>query len=237
MNLMLLQPGDYISSTQARITGRRLEHAIKVLKAQAGDLITVGNLNGNVGEAEVGSIDSHALILKVGLLKKTPSPNLPVKLILGLPRPQMLKRILQTVSTMGVQELHLLQTARVEKSFWQTPQLAEAALQEHLFLGLEQGKATQPPAVHFHKRFIPFVEDTLPGLLLDVDQALIAHPCDATPTKLHTTLTALAVGPEGGFLDKEVQQFLNLGFSPLNLGDRILKVETAVPVALTKLFL
>ena len=45
----------------------------------------------------------------------------------------------------------------------------------------------------------------------------------------------LVVGPEGGFVDGEVDLLINLGFTPLSLGPRILPVETAVHVLLGKL--
>ena len=40
-------------------------------------------------------------------------------------------------------------------------------------------------------------------------------------------LTALAVGPEGGFSPAEVYMFLEAGFKPLILGNTILRTETA----------
>jgi RsmE family RNA methyltransferase len=40
---------------------------------------------------------------------------------------------------------------------------------------------------------------------------------------------AIAVGPEGGWTDFEIERFDALGFLPVSLGRRILKVETAVP--------
>ena len=38
---------------------------------------------------------------------------------------------------------------------------------------------------------------------------------------------ALAVGPEGGFNDEEVALALDAGWTPVDLGPRILRVETA----------
>ena len=77
----------------------------------------------------------------------------------------MLKRVLQTVSAMGVARLVLVNSYRVEKSFWQTPFLQPAAIREQLLLGLEQARDTCLPEVSLEQRFKPFVEDRLPQLL------------------------------------------------------------------------
>lgn len=236
MNLLLLKPSQFINEHTALIDGRAFDHAQTILKVAVGDQLTVGLVNGYTGRATVQTLTSHTMTLQVPALSTPPPPVLPVKLLLGLPRPRMLHRLLQTVATMGVMELHLLQTSRVEKSFWQTPLLEEKSIEEQLTLGLEQGKATQMPKVFFHKRFIPFMEDTLPSLLPNT-QGFIAHPChEGVKKDPNQGMTLLAIGPEGGFIEQEVQQFVAHGFAPISLGPRILKVETAVPVALSKLF-
>jgi 16S rRNA (uracil1498-N3)-methyltransferase len=44
------------------------------------------------------------------------------------------------------------------------------------------------------------------------------------------TKIALAVGPEGGFTDEEVQDAVEIGWQPVDLGPRILRIETAAIV-------
>ncbi|PCH92113.1 hypothetical protein COB80_00750 [Candidatus Kaiserbacteria bacterium] len=95
-----------------------------------------------------------------------PPKALPLTLIIGLPRPKMLKRIIQTATTMGVKNLYFIHSWKVEKSFWQTPWLKEEKILENCILGLEQGKDTQLPEIHLKKRFKPFVEDELPEKVL-----------------------------------------------------------------------
>ena len=148
-----------------------------------------------------------------------------------------MRRILQTIATLGVKQLHLIHSYRVEKSYWQTPFLEAGSIYEQLILGLEQGCDTQLPEVHLHKRFKPFVEDELPAIVGNNSRALVAHPYTelSCPCQIDYSLT-LAVGPEGGFIPYEIDLLEQCGFEAVHLGERIMRVETAVPYLLGKLF-
>jgi RsmE family RNA methyltransferase len=148
----------------------------------------------------------------------------------------MLARSLEHVATLGVKHITLLHTRRVEKSYWQSPELVAEKIRGHLVLGLEQARDTLIPEVSLAKGFRPFVEDVLPGLL-EERQGFLAHP--GMPTTCPRDLTAptlLVVGPEGGFIPWEVEKLLEAGCQGINLGPRILRVETAVTALLTRLF-
>jgi RsmE family RNA methyltransferase len=147
-----------------------------------------------------------------------------------------MRRVLQTVAAMGVPRLVLLNSYRVEKSFWQTPFLAPEAIREQLLLGLEQARDTLLPEVSIEKRFKPFVEDRLPALAAGT-RGLVGHPGDypACPRALSEPVT-LAIGPEGGWIPYEVDRLAAAGLQPVQLGERILRVETAVPALLARLF-
>lgn len=236
MNLLLLQPHQLLDNNRAILSSAQAQHVVQVLKLQVGDLLRIGLVNGNIGNARLLRLAPEIEVV-IETLDQQPPPQLPLTLILALPRPQMIKRILQTIACMGVQKLCLLQTAKVEKSFWQSPSVSEAAIQEHLLLGLEQGMATQLPEVTKHTRFRPFAEDELASLSHGSNK-IIAHPGAYPPCPaMHDRATVLAVGPEGGFTEKEVDSFLRSGFNPVQLGPRILKVETAVTALLAKLSL
>ncbi len=193
-------------------------------------------INGKMGTATVTRLTSQETELTLSLTAPPPPP-LPCTVLLALPRPKMLRRTLQTLSAMGVKEIHLINSFRVEKSFWQSPFLKEQALRDQLILGLEQAKDTLLPEIHLHKRFKPFVEDELPELCTG-KRCLVAHPGDGCLSGYNqsTQATVLAIGPEGGFIEYEIKKFNELGFKNLSLGPRILRVENAVPVLLAKLF-
>lgn len=236
MNIIILEDHHFITAEKVRLHGRHFDHITQVLKSKAGDILSVGRVNGLLGKAELSHIDQGWIELSLGDLNTPPPPTLPVSLILGLPRPRMLQRTLQTIATMGVEHLHLIQTSRVEKSFWQTPLLKPEAIHEQLIIGLEQGKATQLPTVEYHPRFRPFIEDHPLPNRADAKK-MIAHPGPYAFAGADQREPAiLAIGPEGGFIQKETEQFCQRGFEPVQLGMRILRVETAIPVLLAKLF-
>ncbi|MES2720049.1 MAG: 16S rRNA (uracil(1498)-N(3))-methyltransferase [Pseudomonadota bacterium] len=234
MNLILLEPEDFITPDRVRLTGRRLTHVLSVHQAQVGERLRVGLLDGLLGDACVTVINTQELLLSV-CLHQPPPPKEPVILLLALPRPKMLRRILQMITTLGVGELVLLNSYRVEKSYWQTPWLSPEAIREQLLLGLEQARDTVLPTVTLAKRFKPFVEDQLPGLLAG-RQGLLAHPVGGVPCPASLSgPLVLAIGPEGGFIPYEVEQLQRAGLMAVDLGQRILRVETAVAVALGRL--
>ncbi|WP_158890947.1 MULTISPECIES: 16S rRNA (uracil(1498)-N(3))-methyltransferase [unclassified Pseudomonas] len=236
MNLILLEAADFTAADRVVLRDpRRLAHLREVHQAAAGDRMRVGLLNGLMGTGHIESLDAGQACLNV-TLDQPPPAKLPLTLLLALPRPKMLRRVLQTVSAMGVARLVLLNSYRVEKSFWQTPFLAPEAIEEQLRLGLEQARDTVLPEVLIEKRFKPFVEDRLPALAAG-SRGLVGHPGSypACPRALSEPVT-LAIGPEGGWIPYEVEKLQEAGLAPVQLGERILRVENAVPTLLARLF-
>ena len=180
---------------------------------------------------------SNAFYLDCIELSDPPPPQLDFKLIVALPRPQMLKRILQTVAIFGVKELIFIHSQRVEKSFWQSPSLQEDNMHHQMVLGLEQAKATQLPKISLFKSFKHFIGENCSSIT-EGYQSLIADigHHDVCPSNKRLEKIALAIGPEGGFVDYEIEKFIDLGFSKIQLGERVLKVETAISSLLGRLF-
>lgn len=237
MNIVLFSEADFIGDNLIAIRdSRRLEHISQIHQIKLGETLKVGLLNGNMGSGLVVFFNETEIQLQVSLTQPPPAP-LPVTLVLALPRPKMLKRTLQTISTLGVKKIYLINSYRVEKSYWQTPLLEANAIHEHLLLGLEQGCDTILPEVHLIKRFKPFVEDDLNEIVGDT-KPLVAHPYTdlPCPAQINYAIT-LAIGPEGGFIPYEIDLLQkNAGFTAVNLGERIMRVETVVPYLLGRLY-
>lgn len=235
MNLILVTSSDFTSEQAVRLRGRRLEHILQFHRPEVGKTLKVGLLDGLIGVGKITLFDQSSLEMDIRLTDNPP-PQLPVTLVMALPRPKMLKRIFQTVATLGIKELILINAYKVEKSYWQSPWLQQDKITEHLMLGLEQGVATQLPDVKLVKRFKPFVEDELPAICQG-KRCLVAHPYDAQPCPdAESTESVIAIGPEGGFIEYEINKLQEAGMEAIELGQRILRVETALPYLIGKLF-
>jgi 16S rRNA (uracil1498-N3)-methyltransferase len=236
MNLILLQVTDFIEgTTKVQLDGRRLWHIRKVHRASIGDELCVGLAGGLIGTGVVISSTETSVEMNVRL-DRNPPEMLPVKLVLALPRPKVLKRVLISAASMGVKRIILINAFRVEKSYWQSPALQKDNIEKQLILGLEQARDTVMPEVLLRHRFKPFVEDELPGIIRDT-LPVLADPAGHVPCPREVGgPVTLAVGPEGGFTAYEVEKLVSVGFSAVDAGKRILRVETIVPVLLSRLF-
>ena len=210
VNLLLLEETDFIAADRVVLRDRRLVHMQDVHRATVGDNLRVGRIGGLMGNAQLLRLEAHEAELQVAF-DLPPPAKLPLTLLLALPRPKMLRRVLQTVAAMGVPKVVLLNSYRVEKSFWQTPFLEPEAIREQLILGLEQARDTVLPEIIIEKRFKPFVEDRLPALTAGT-LGLIGHPGDYPPCPrgLDQPVT-LAIGPEGGWIPYEVDLLTKAG--------------------------
>lgn len=237
MNLLLITDRDLVKPDWASIRDGRLRHMLEVHRSRVGDQVRVGLLNGLMGSAEILSLSQSEAVLQLTLTEQPPAP-LPVTLVLALPRPKMLRRCLRMVAELGIKRLLLLNSYRVEKSYWQTPLLTESQIDQALMAGLEQVKDTRLPQVSLHKRFKPFVEDELPGLLKG-QFGLVAHPYSVADSLIELPIdqpALICIGPEGGFIPYEVDKLMQAGCLPLDLGKRIYRVETVLPLLAGRLY-
>ena len=232
MNIILLAPEDWLDEKTVCIDGRRHEHIRGVLKAEVGDALRVGLLGGPRGSGTVVKLSDEDTHLQVDLIE-SPLPRHPCDLILALPRPKMLRRVFRTAAEMGVAHLYLINSARVEKSYWQSPLLQPDRIKAALTAGLERAGDTALPQVHLHPRFKPFIEDQLPGLI-GPRACWIAHPGAREALANQSGGGLILLGPEGGFVPYEVELAQSLGAQPVRLSDRILSVDTAVTAALSQ---
>ena len=236
MNILLFEQ-DELNADHLLVTDHRAEHIRTVLKLKVEDTLRIGIVNGGTGQGKLICIDETGVEIKVKLDSAPPLPQ-EIELILALPRPIMLRRILKQATVLGVRRFHLIRSAKVEKSFFQTPVLEAEKIRELLLEGLTQAVDTLLPEVLIHRRFKPFVQDVVPTLS---GYGLLAHPGvtaelpEVYPKSGEKKSILLAVGPEGGWNDFEVSNFLEQGFSAFSLGGRILHVDTAVVALLAQL--
>ena len=233
MNLILLTSEDRIESGEVTLDGYRADHIHTILKAKAGDTLRVGLVNGPVGKAVIQEITGRLVRLRLFLEDHLPErPR--IDLLLALPRPIMLKKVLFHAASLGCGRIFLVNAGQVEKSYFHSSLLREHAYYTYLYQGLEQAVHTYLPEVFIFTRFRVFVEDELPFLAVDCPIRLLAHPetnenlWEVMPLTLEDERILLAVGPEGGWNAFEVKALIGRGFRSFSMGSRILRVETAV---------
>ncbi len=235
MNIILLREADFTDPGHVILSDRRAGHILTTLRAAEGDTLFCGLINGKTGQGRITQIRDGTVKMAVAL-QTPPPPALPLILVLALPRPKAARRIIETAACLGIKQIYLINAWRVEKSFWQSPVLTAANLKKAMICGLEQAKDTMMPAIQQKRFFTPFVKTELPGIARH-SRPLVAHPGADTPCPVGVdTQTTLVIGPEGGFIDIEIRTLEEIGFETVRLGDRIMRTETALPFAVSRLF-
>ncbi|HEY5933123.1 MAG TPA: RsmE family RNA methyltransferase [Kofleriaceae bacterium] len=236
MNLLLVEPAEVRDDT-VTLADRRAEHLRTVLGATPGARVRAGLVGGALGTAEVLSDDGTAIALRL-TLTEPPSTPLAIELVLAVPRPKVLSRTIEIAASFGVARIALTNAWRVDKSYLSSPRLLPDALATSARLGAEQGATTHVPEIAVHRRLMELLDTRWPAGS-PAGLRLIAHP-NAPPIESVVTSRepiTLAIGPEGGWIAREVETFIARGFAPVSLGAPILRVEAAIAAALGQLVL
>jgi len=234
MNIVLLESEDIQSEIWSIHSKRQVQHLHEHLDITVGQNLKVGIRNGARYLTEIVSINEQQVCVRPVHEEAVPA-KLPVHLIVALPRPKVLRRLIMDSVTLGVQKISLIHSYRVDKSYWQTPFLQQ--IDHYVTLGLEQAGDTIAPEIQLYKRFKPFVEDVLPTLISEETPAFVAHPYaeQSMPNSISHACTVV-VGPEGGFIPYEIDLLIKNGCQAVSLGNRILRTETSISYILGRLF-
>ncbi|STZ56267.1 16S ribosomal RNA methyltransferase RsmE [Moraxella lacunata] len=233
MNVIILPPSTFDDTTATIDNAEQLNHIKTVLKASVGDTLKIGKLGDKMGGGQIAHIDDTHCLLENVRLDTDPPPKLGVTVMLALPRPKVLRRLIMDMTAFGVHHIILINSVRTDKSYWGSPLLAR--LDEFVLEGLQQGVDSVPPAITLAKRFKPFVQDTLPSLIKH-KSALVFHPYADTSFKefIHKNPLPdmIIIGAEGGFVPYEIELLASVGVRAVSLGERILRTESAVNATL-----
>ncbi len=238
MNIIILTPKDKTDENIYSLTDNRANHILNILKSNRKDIIEIGLLNGRKGNAEIIETDKGNVTLKILNLKEQKETKPHIDIICALPRPQTLKKILTTIATMGVSNLYLIRSSKVEKSFFQSTLLKKENYTKYLLEGLSQGKRTNLPNIFIYKRFKQFIENNFSNnvngvvkLLADIESKKYLNKLKVENKEKYL----IAIGPEGGWTEYETNFMKQNGFIDFKLSQNILRVETAITAALAQL--
>jgi RsmE family RNA methyltransferase len=232
VNLLLVEPAE-VSEGRVVVAGRRATHLREVIGVTTGARVRTGIVGGGVGSAEVLADDGTRITLALAIDGPAPPP-LPIELVLAVPRPKVLTRTIEAAASFGVERIALTNAWRVDKSYLSSPRLAPDALAAAARLGAEQGATTHVPPIVVHRRLMELLDARWPSPGDDV--RIVAHPTGKPIENVaRVESLVLAIGPEGGWIQRELDTFVARGFTPVSLGERVLRVETAVAAALGQL--
>ncbi len=214
------------------LAGTEAHHLKKVLRAKIGDsfyAIDGSGLKYRVVIESVSGSTVKGLISNVTRLENEPFHN--ITLAMGICRPSRMDFIVEKGTEIGVASFIFYYS---EKSYLKMKGDSSSVrrisrLKKIVRAAAKQSKRSVIPSVMQFKTFA----ETL-GIKGDFDLSLIAISNRSSKTmeqavrKSHDLKRLLLlVGPESGFTDDEVSSVIDAGFSPVRLGPRRLRAETA----------
>ena len=232
MNRILFESSE-IADGIATCSDARAEHILSVLHGEIGQTLKTGELDGKVGAGEIISINGPTVALRVSHTEESLRPW--CDLVLAPPRPRVMKRLLPQLAALGVGTIVLVGAKKVEKDFWGATLLKEENFRPLFVDGLMQAGTSVMPRLETRRNFRRFVADELDALFPTANR-VVGHPGGApgAPARREGRLL-LAVGPEGGWTDDEIELLESRGFSRYSLGSRILRTDTALVALVARL--
>lgn len=240
MNRILFEKSE-ITDGVAEFSGERAAHIVEVLHSEVGDTVKTGELDSKIGTGVVKKIESveskdgKSYVIRLELSHTGESLQPWADLILAPPRPRVFKRLLPQLAAMGVGDIVLVGAKKVEKAFWGATVLKEENYRPLLVDGLMQSGTTIVPRLELRRNFVRFIREELDSLYPDSTR-IVAHPYNAEPIgEPPQGRLLIAIGPEGGWTEEEVELLKSKGFQCRSLGGRILRTDTATIALLAKL--
>lgn len=222
-----------VSQKRAFITGPDVNHIKNVLRMKPGEEISVSNgVDGKEYRLGILELTDDVINCELRFIKED-GAELPVKVTLfqGLPKADKMEMIIQKCVELGVTSIVPVATKRAvmkleEKKAaskiarWQS--IAEAAAKQSkrgIIPNVEMPmtfKEAVAKATAMDVKLIPYeLAEDMPGTR-EIIEAI----------KPGETI-AIFIGPEGGFDPSEIDLALDNGITPITLGKRILRTETA----------
>ena len=199
------------------------EHALRVMRIRVGDRVTLFNGQGQESRASVTQIDRRSCLCDaepaVGVDRELPGD---LSLAVALPKPSRSREMVERLTELGVKRLIPMVTERSERpaSRNQLDKLRRAVVEACKQSGRNQlMEITEPQPCD---QLLMRPEPALQRWILQPNGDAIGEQLPSLPA----AVIAL-VGPEGGWTDRELDRAVAGGYTPLSLGPRIYRIETA----------
>jgi 16S rRNA (uracil1498-N3)-methyltransferase len=227
VNIILFEPEE--SARWLPRSDPRARHILEVLRRVPGDRFDVGLIDGPRGKATLLSVAQDRLEIEYEW-GAPPPPMEPITLLVGLPRPQTARRVLEEATALGVSAMHFVRTERGDAGYAMSKLWSSSEWRRHVMAGAQQAFTTRLPQVTYGESLSEVVS-RLPvdGTRVALDNYEAASPLSQAPVRAPVLL---ALGPERGWSATERGLLGKSGFQLAHLGERVLRLETACGAAL-----
>ena len=226
-----------VSGDTAIVTGELYRHMARVLRLKEGSEVTLIDRDGCHLCGVIEEVGPKSLTVGIDAREKAPEqePGLRITLYQGLPKGEKLDLILQKCTELGVAEVVTFEAARSivklrgERSAGRLERCRKI-VQE----AARQSGRSSAPRVSIGgslEAVLGEARQEVKLLLWEGEQTTGLR--DSFEAHRAPQSVAVVVGPEGGFSSQEVEQAIACGFTPVSLGRRILRTETAGPAMLS----
>ena len=209
----------------------RAAHLLGVLRRREGDTFDAGLVNGPRGKGTVRAIGENALELAFAWGAE-PAPLAPVILVVGLPRPQTARKLLQESAALGVRALHFAATEKGEAGYGASTLWTSGEWRRHLVAGAEQAFDTRLPETTHGRGLAAVLAGLEAGAVrLALDNYESPQALGAVALPPAPSAVVIAIGPERGWSAAERDLLRAGGYAFVHLGPRVLRAETAAVAA------
>ncbi len=232
MNLLLLE--QKLSRLCLSRKDHRAVHLCEVLRVKIDDEIDLAHKNGPRGKGTVSILSEETLELTIRWLPPHPCDLLPVHLVVGFARPQTCRKILEQASALGVKKFSFFQAEKGDPSYPKSRLWTSEEWSERIDRGVEQAFATFVPSCETYGSLLDALgeleNEGLQRIAMDNYEA--SAPLSVVKQNAETSIV-LALGPERGWSANEREQLRSHRFELRHLGNRVLRLETAVVASLS----
>ena len=229
LNLILFEPAELNQPLPLR--DARALHLLDVLRCREGAAFDAGIVDGPRGKGTLVAVGAESLTLSFAWGGEPP-PLAPISIIVGLPRPQTARKILQEATTLGVGAMQFVATEKCEASYAQSTLWSSGEWRRHLIAGAEQAFDTRLPQVAWGRTLAEALAAAQAGALrIALDHYEASAALGDLPLGDKPQGAVLAFGPERGWSGKDRDWLRASGFTLAHLGTRVLRTETAVVAA------
>jgi 16S rRNA (uracil1498-N3)-methyltransferase len=195
---------------------------------QAGRELILFNGEGGEYSAEIAAVHKKYIDVAVKEFSaENRQSQLQLELAIGVSRGDRMDWVLQKATELGVTKIIPLVTERTEvKLGGERADKKMEHWQQIIISACEQCQRNLLPELSEPKNYSDWIREC------NAELKFVLHHRDSKglPKDKTTSSVALLIGPEGGLDDDEIAQAIAQNFSPLTLGPRVLRTETA-PVA------